>query len=574
MAQQPPIAIDDIRVLIDISGSMKRTDPNNLRAPALRLFVSLLPPGSQGGVWTFGQWVNMLIKPSPVDSQWKNTARSAAGMINSHGMFTNIEDALQRATWDWSRPDPAYRRSLILLTDGLVDVSDDPAKNTTSRRHILENLLPRLRMAGVKIHTIALSNESDSELLRQLAASTGGWFETVEKADGLEKIFFRMFEKVAATNTLPLSNNRVTIDGSIKEATFLVFRESEEKETTISTPSSSVFSQTDHPKEMQWHKESRYDLITVKNPEAGDWQINAKMDPDNRVMVITDLQLKSTTLPNDLVANKAIPFQVRLEQKGNTIQRREFLRFVSVALTQTSMKEEKWQWELHDNGEAPDEVANDGIYTGLLGESLIEGEHEIEVKVDGTTFKRNSRQLIKVHDQPVVASVSPMDEGHVVISIVPYQSLINADDMHLEVLHSNPSGELKELELARVSPSEWRVVLDEHESPGEHSIKIHLTGTSPDGEAIDTTIAPMFFNIGAIEMPRLDNHEEASPADDLTNEPAIDRVDQNVNWLFVGLRMLVLNIFMIAFVFGGYKLWPMIKKRLIPNPCEYLANAK
>ncbi|RLA17269.1 MAG: hypothetical protein DRQ56_09430, partial [Gammaproteobacteria bacterium] len=34
----------DVRVLIDVSGSMKQNDPRNLRIPALKLLVNLLPP--------------------------------------------------------------------------------------------------------------------------------------------------------------------------------------------------------------------------------------------------------------------------------------------------------------------------------------------------------------------------------------------------------------------------------------------------------------------------------------------------------------------------------------------------
>jgi hypothetical protein len=43
----------DIRVLIDVYGSMKQNDPNNLRQPALRLLTGLLPTGSKAGIWTF-----------------------------------------------------------------------------------------------------------------------------------------------------------------------------------------------------------------------------------------------------------------------------------------------------------------------------------------------------------------------------------------------------------------------------------------------------------------------------------------------------------------------------------------
>ena len=37
----------DVRLLIDISGSMKQSDPENLRKPALEMMVELLPEGSR-----------------------------------------------------------------------------------------------------------------------------------------------------------------------------------------------------------------------------------------------------------------------------------------------------------------------------------------------------------------------------------------------------------------------------------------------------------------------------------------------------------------------------------------------
>ncbi len=47
--------LPDVRLLIDVSGSMRQSDPNNLREPALELMLRLLPEGSRAGVWTFGQ---------------------------------------------------------------------------------------------------------------------------------------------------------------------------------------------------------------------------------------------------------------------------------------------------------------------------------------------------------------------------------------------------------------------------------------------------------------------------------------------------------------------------------------
>ena len=57
----------DFRVVIDVSGSMKQTDPQNLRVPALKLINGLIPSGSRAGVWTFGRYVNMAVKWGKVD---------------------------------------------------------------------------------------------------------------------------------------------------------------------------------------------------------------------------------------------------------------------------------------------------------------------------------------------------------------------------------------------------------------------------------------------------------------------------------------------------------------------------
>ena len=122
--------VSDVRVLIDMSGSMKKNDPNNLRVPALRLITQLMPEGQQSGVWSFGQYVNMLVKQGKVDAAWKDNAYKVAKGINSAGLFTNIAAALEKSTWDWKEPDDKANRSIILLTDGVVDISKDADKNS------------------------------------------------------------------------------------------------------------------------------------------------------------------------------------------------------------------------------------------------------------------------------------------------------------------------------------------------------------------------------------------------------------------------------------------------------------
>ena len=79
----------DVRIIVDISGSMKNTDPSNLRIPALNLLLELMPEGAQAGIWTFGRYVNNLLPVAPVNDQWRQQAKQAALTINSVCLKTN-----------------------------------------------------------------------------------------------------------------------------------------------------------------------------------------------------------------------------------------------------------------------------------------------------------------------------------------------------------------------------------------------------------------------------------------------------------------------------------------------------
>lgn len=557
--------IDDVRVLIDISGSMKRTDPQNLRIPAMRLFTKLLPAGTHAGVWTFGQTVNMIVSHATVDPAWKENALKKVGLISSSGLFTNIEAALKDATADWKQPDEKYNRNLILLTDGLVDVSKDAEANSQSRKVILEKYLPQLEKVGAKIHTIALSKESDHELLLQLASATGGWFETIETTEGLERLFLRLFEKVAQADSLPLKDNLVKIDATITELTFLIFRKDPEKDISLTTPSKKEISKSNAPTDITWYQDARYEMVTIVNPEVGNWKINADLDPDNRAMVVTDLQLKNTQIPNALEADSSVKFSVHLEEDGQIITRKEFLSFVRVKIHQSGKDNQEWDFRVWDKGKDGDEKKYDGIYTMELNESLIPGEHDIAVEVNGTTFKRVSRQTIKVYDEPVDVFLKPLDNEKYGLSIVPHKFLINSDAMRVVMEHKTPSGHSNETQVPRISPAEWSMEIDVQGEQGNHQIILHVSGNRPDGTPLDKVLSPREFTIG----DHADNTGNTAASHDAAEMDDTEDTAET-NWLMVTLRVLIFNVLLGITGFGAYKVWPRLKTKLLPNPSKEL----
>ena len=507
----------DMRVLIDISGSMKENDPQNLRRSALRLLVGLLPPGTRAGVWTFGQYVNMQIKLGVIDAAWKKRARAEAGKIHSRGLYTNIEEVLKRSTEDWEGQPRLYRRSVILLTDGMVDISKDSAKDRASRDRIIKEIVPRLKTLGVTVHTMALSERADQELMRQLSETTGGWYEQVNSADRLQRVFLKLFEKVGKPDTVPLKDNRFTIDKSISEATLLVFRREGSEPSRVMPPKGRSFDADSVPANIQWHRDSGYDLLTIKNPQPGEWRIQADMDPDNRVMIVTDLKMKTTTLPSRLLVGEQLPVEISFTEQGRVITKKEFLSVVDVSAERWGKEGLSEPRPVYDDGKGSDKSEGDGLFTLNFGEELDEGAGELIINAKGSTFVREQRQVYEIL-QPGFLEVMPaMDGGEAAVARVTLaEGLMEPDSISFDAVLE---GDDESIDVTLEQTEEWffSSEIDLSGFRGERQLIVKLSAKSMDGR----TIAHAF---PAIEVRGTASEPEPEPAlEPVEPEPVVEK---------------------------------------------------
>lgn len=421
----------DLRVLIDISGSMKQTDPENLRRPALKLLTGLMPGGIRAGVWTFGQYVNMAVPYGRVDADWKARARREAEALHSRGLYTNIEAALEKATFNWTAPeDPAYDRHLLLLTDGKVDVGDKPQASKESRRRILETLLPRLQRAGVKIHTVGLSDGVDRDLLTTLSAATGGWYEETRDSEALQRLFLRLFEKAVTVQTLPLTNNRFVVDEKVEDITLLVFRRDGDPPLRIVSPEPQSWSEADHPPTMRWYGEEDYDLVTIEQPQSGEWLLQTREDPDNRVMVLTNLQLQVDPLADHLLLQDTLMLSAWLSDKGQRINDQTFLKLVEFTLhTDNPPDAGSLRYPLND-------ADLDGVYQHPLQQALAVGEHTLRVRASSPTFEREQVHHLRVYEAPLVIRLNEQPEGDYRLHVNPVTALFRPESMQVSLRNS------------------------------------------------------------------------------------------------------------------------------------------
>ena len=566
-AAAPPSA--DVRILIDVSGSMKKTDPLNLRAPALKLLVNLLPPDARASVWLFADAPEEVLPPARTERDWKLKALAAAGKIHSRGQFTDIGAALDRATAGWKNAtELSGKRHVILLTDGMVDVSKDKTKNAESRKRILDELLPRILQLGVQIHTVALSELADNELLQKLSQDSGGWNESILAAEQLDRMFAKLAVKSAPRDSVPLQGNKFSIDPSIQEFSLLAFLAPGAEPTKLIAPDKTEISEHMLQPNVRWHHEQGYDLVTVQLPQAGEWRLVAKTDPDNQVTVVTDLKLVVKDLPNYLPKDEALVVDASFTEKNGLIQSDDFLNLITLRLNRM----EENAGALPESIDVPRDPARKGYFVATL-KDLPLGKHTLMVQADGKTFQREITHGVQVIEKLVDTQVkvdSAATPPLFSVALTPNAEMLDIAQVQIMAHLSNAFGQSTDMPLAPAN-GVWTLQLPLPSPQELLTLNFSVSAKTREGRDIQPGVAPIVLNTQTLQQllapppPAAPHHAEEKPhgdthAEEKPAEPAHEEAKpaEDTNWPMVGLIALGINLVLGA---GGFFGWRAYKKK-------------
>ncbi|MAG43878.1 MAG: hypothetical protein CMH95_06255 [Oceanospirillaceae bacterium] len=516
----------DVRIVIDISGSMKETDPENLRRPALKLLTELLPEGARAGVWTFGRYVNMLVPLGTVDEAWRQKARAASGDISSVGLNTNLVEALDKALYEATQ-NSQFDQTVILLTDGRIDmdtsggVPDTPA-NTAARERLISAVLPEYMSKNVRIHTLALSDAADVTMLGQLAMETDGLALKAHTNDELMPAFLKAFDRAVPSEQVPLVGNTFNIDPSVNEFTALIFRAASSKPTELVSPSGVRISQDSAATspDVRWHHDLNFDLITVKSPESGEWTADADVAPDSRVQILSDLKLKVTGLPGSLFSGVPVQLEMSLENEGETVDEEAILQLTDVSLQVTAPDGRTGSKLLSD----PESLPVDGIFRETLSRLNQPGEYRLEIQAQGRTFERK-QVLTATLAEPMRVDVTP-DVGQQILNVRVYPQSDLVDTALSRVISriSSPDGSsvINAMEYSEGSGA-WELALVADKGPGSYEVMLNIRGVSASGKTFKSkpeSIPVIFPLVSEVSTP-VNEAPDPEPVNEEVSEPDI-----------------------------------------------------
>ena len=545
---QPAAASDEIQVLIDVSGSMKQNDPRNLRIDATKLLLNLLPDGATAALWLFAEHPTPLSQTQRIDAAWKAQASKACTKIHSQGLYTDIEQAINNALQHGFGN--GGEKHLILLTDGMVDISKDIMVSADSRERILSELIPQLQQRQIKVQTIALSEQADKELLERLAFDTGGWSEVAQSAEQLQRIFLKMAQQAAPKDSLPLSDNRFNVDGSVQEFSVVVFKKPEAAPTQLIAPNHGKIDR--HSPNVAWLESPTYDLITVKQPQAGEWQIEAMIDPDNRVMILTDLKLQVDPLPSFIGNQQSLPLRASFTEQGKTINRADFLKLTTLSLSV--------------DHQTPLAMAAEAGATGFFNHTLAElpeGTHSLTFTADGKTFQREIVREINVVATPIsLERQVDAAKRQVTLKLHPDIAVLDHDDLIINaVIHR--AGHEPETHAIEAKDGEWSYPVTDL-SPGSTTVvNFNVMAKTLDGKAVTPAIAPVtiddstFQSTEAAHEPLAAATEHAEPnqhTEEHAEQPAEEHPEAAASdWVMLTGIVVLANLVAAGAGFFGYK---------------------
>ncbi len=324
----------NVVLVVDASGSMEDTDPDEYRFEAIELFVSLLANGGNrvGGV-VFGTGVRATQDITEIKGKTEKNAlieqirsQTAKGWTDTGGALNAAVEMLDNGA------DDNLPSIIILLTDGITEMSDD--KKTAESIEKKEDALEAARDKGYQIYTIALNcdQSANSTEMQQIANATGGEYREVTSATDLQSVFDVYYQLIYGTQSIQLVDEAVPESGMIsrdfnvadvgvEEVNIVVFGEVDS--CTLSRPGNVETSEAEMDEYL--YSAKTFTLLKVSDPENGIWNLTVKSEPGATIKIFkiynSNLNIKSylVTKKDSYNINDEIRFITKLLENETVI---------------------------------------------------------------------------------------------------------------------------------------------------------------------------------------------------------------------------------------------------------------
>ena len=391
----------DVTFVIDRSGSMSLAYKLLQAQYAANMFVDLMRPGDKIGVVAFESSASVIYPLQTIGygEFQKTAAKNAINNLYASG-GTSIGAGLQAAYGDMitngvnpstGQADPI--RIMILLSDGWE----------TSAPYVTDDLLNSIKAANITVHTLGIGSDADQELLTDIASKTGGSYYFAS-SDGIRSMFNNLWVRVygervvrAVSGTVSsgaTAEESVLVDSTMGSMTVSLLWPGSDLDLTLVQPDGTIIDPTlaGSDRYITFTSGSTYEFYKIEAPQPGSWTVRIfgkQTSSSTEAYTVLASTRDATILAVDLdkaeyAVGEAIKFTASIQDSFSAAPTGpEYIYGVMMLVTAKDPVQNAYTFELYDDGQHGDGVANDGVYANTFSNTGLEGSYNFNVKVAG-----------------------------------------------------------------------------------------------------------------------------------------------------------------------------------------------
>ncbi|AKN30802.1 hypothetical protein Ccar_08100 [Clostridium carboxidivorans P7] len=396
----------DVVFVLDSSGSMKESDPEEIRTEAIKMFLDMSQV--QGNKFGLVAYSDNVVREHNLDTINSNDDKERIKNMALNIPLGQKTDTgagiLEAVNLMNSGHDKNHKPVIILLSDG----KNDPQRKTEDSLKDLKSSISTCKDKGYPVYTIGLNYDGtvDKTQLEEMSNETKGKNYITSTAADLPKILTDIYAdnsklKVQDGGTVTANGEyqdlKVKIPNSnVMEANISMISDSkvevkllDPKGTEVNIPSSNAVFTTS----------KKYSMLKIIKPTEGDWTVKVKGVSGSNIKVNYifnyDLQLEANFTPASPKNGDKLKVEAYLASNGQKITDKALY---------TNMKGKLIVKNMKDN--SVKEVALDYTEGVFKGEYSIpdKGKYELKVRVDGNSLYRESTPLLAGNDNGAAGS--------------------------------------------------------------------------------------------------------------------------------------------------------------------------
>ena len=394
-------------MLLDSSGSMRRSDPNGVRFDAVRLFIDMCHiKGDSIGFAAYGDGIIKSYDIKTIENSSDKQALKNAILNIPFNDWTDIGGALKYGLYEIKKSNIQNDMPIIIL---FSDGKNAPKRSIDESQKDINDTISELQQMKIPVYTVGLNYDGtvDKNQLTKIADETGGEVFITTNAQSLPLIWQEIFadkSKLKIINggsfTAEAVQHKLTMDidnSNIAEANISIVSGKPVTVNLIDPAGKPVSLQSDN---VYYSASNNYTMIKLLKPAKGKYNLEVKGTPGDNITVNyifnCDFEIASN-LDKFAAVKKGDAFHVNayLTKDGDRVDDEEVYNDCTAKLLIENMA-------TGDKNEiALNKTSNgfEGVYKVTTNDKL-----EAKILVDGKSFYRESPVVVRSKYVPPVSS--------------------------------------------------------------------------------------------------------------------------------------------------------------------------